>query len=80
MWNPCYRRDDPCGRPHKDAKTKREKNIMKDRKSTRLKKYDYSKIGYYFVTICTYNNDNLFGNIIDSAMIFNDLGEIAFKE
>ena len=32
------------------------------RKSIRLKEYDYSQCGYYFVTICTHNRQILFDN------------------
>ena len=34
------------------------------RKPTRLKNYDYSNNGYYFITICTDNRKILFGNIV----------------
>ncbi len=33
--------------------------------------------GWYFVTICTYKNYLLFGNIINGGMDLNDVGEIA---
>lgn len=33
------------------------------RKSIRLKGYDYSKEGMYFITICTQNKENIFGEI-----------------
>ena len=33
------------------------------RKSIRLKKYDYSKEGMYFITICTKNRESILGNI-----------------
>ena len=36
------------------------------RKHTRLKGYDYSQNGYYFITICTYNRKHLFGQIVGS--------------
>lgn len=36
-----------------------------NRKSIRLKGYDYSKIGMYFITICTQNRKHLFGEIIE---------------
>ena len=49
------------------------------RKSIRLKDYDYSQAGYYFVTICLHNRENVFGKIIDGKMILNELGEIAVK-
>lgn len=34
---------------------------LKQRKPTRLKNYDYSENGYYFVTICSKNRENIFG-------------------
>ncbi len=34
------------------------------RKPTRLKEYDYSAPGAYFITICTHNRKNLFSNIV----------------
>ena len=30
---------------------------MVERKQTRLKEYDYSRNGAYFITICTYNRE-----------------------
>lgn len=47
------------------------------RKSIRLKGYDYSKEGLYFVTICTHNRENLFGEIKDGEMFLNEFGKIA---
>lgn len=38
------------------------------RKSIRLKGYDYSQPGYYFVTICLKNRLNYFGNIENDKM------------
>jgi REP element-mobilizing transposase RayT len=52
---------------------------MKSRKSIRLKGYDYSKEGFYFVTISTYKNQYLFGKIINGEMILNTFGEIVKK-
>ena len=34
------------------------------RKPSRLKDYDYSQNGYYFVTVCTQNKAKIFGNIV----------------
>ena len=34
------------------------------RKPTRLKNYDYSTDGYYFITICTKDKEKIFGNIV----------------
>lgn len=43
------------------------------RKKLRLKNFDYSKNGYYFVTICTKNRENFFGEIIDGKMFLNEI-------
>ena len=37
---------------------------LPQRKPTRLRNYDYSQAGYYFITICTHNRKNLLSNII----------------
>ena len=39
-------------------------NEMPRRKSTRLKGYDYSSVGAYFVTLCTHNRKCLFSTIV----------------
>jgi len=49
------------------------------RRSIRLKNYDYSQPGAYFITICTHNRECLFGDIVDGEMILNEYGEIAKK-
>lgn len=36
--------------------------------STRLKNYDYSSDGAYFITICTKNRQHFFGEIIDNRL------------
>jgi len=51
-----------------------------NRHSTRLKGYDDSKPGYYFVTICVNNRYHLFGKIIKKKMILNKFGKIAERE
>ena len=38
------------------------------RRSIRLKGYDYSQAGLYFVTICTQNRQCLFGNIVGADL------------
>ncbi len=47
------------------------------RKSIRLKGYDYSQAGLYFITICVQDRKCLFGKIVDDEMILNDAGKIA---
>ena len=49
------------------------------RRSIRLKGYDYSQAGLYFVTICTQNRECLFGNVENKKMILNDAGKIIEK-
>ena len=49
------------------------------RKSIRLKDYDYSEPGDYFVTICTQDKKCLFGKIIDCEMRSNDVGKMVEK-
>ena len=44
------------------------------RRSIRLKRYDYSRSGAYFVSICIQNRECLFGDIVDGAMVLNDAG------
>lgn len=47
---------------------------MKTRKNIRLKEYDYTKKGYYFITLCSKNMQNLFGELKDFKMQYNDYG------
>lgn len=49
------------------------------RKSIRLKGYDYSQAGLYFITICCQNKVHLFGNVINEQMILNDAGKMIEK-
>jgi REP element-mobilizing transposase RayT len=50
---------------------------MEERKLNRLKDCDYSKSGYYFVTVCTRNREEWFGKIENGEMHLNTFGEIA---
>jgi putative transposase len=50
------------------------------RHSPRLKTYDYSSSGAYFITLCTLNRECMFGGIIDDRMLLNANGEIVLKE
>lgn len=43
-------------------------NELHKRKQIRLKNYDYSQNGYYFITICTHNRQNLFGEIVGATL------------
>ena len=46
----------------------------KKRNSIRLKEFDYSAEGAYFVTICVQDQKCIFGKIIDGRMELNDVG------
>ena len=46
------------------------------RRSIRLKGYDYTQPGAYFVTICTHHRLPLFGRVADGNMVVNAYGEI----
>lgn len=50
------------------------------RRSIRLKGYNYSQPGWYFVTICTKNREMLFGEIVDGKTILNEWGMISETE
>jgi len=50
-----------------------------NRRSIRLKDYDYSQAGAYFVTICTKDKECLFGNIIEGKMQCNNYAERAVE-
>lgn len=46
------------------------------RRSIRLRGYDYSQSGAYFLTICTQNREHLFGDIFNGNMQLNDAGQM----
>ena len=49
------------------------------RQSIRLKEYDYSQEGLYFVTICVQKYACLFGQITEGKMCLSEIGEITGK-
>lgn len=50
---------------------------LPERKHHRLKNYDYSSNGEYFITICTYKKLHIFGVIEDGIMKYSPYGKIA---
>lgn len=48
--------------------------------SIRLKNWDYSNNGYYFVTICTKEKECFLGTIINNKMILSEMGKIINNE
>lgn len=50
---------------------------MIKRKQVQLKGYDYSESGYYFVTVCTQNRKEWFGQVQNGIMHLNEFGKFA---
>jgi hypothetical protein len=50
------------------------------RRSIRLRGYDYSQVGAYFVTVCVQGRECLFGDVLDGQMRLNNLGNIIRDE
>jgi REP element-mobilizing transposase RayT len=53
---------------------------LPNRRSVRLKHFDYRSSMAYFVTICAHEKQCIFGEIIDGMMLKNPLGEIVEEE
>ena len=60
-----------------------ERNKLKNnnfrRKNPRLKNYDYTLSGYYFITLCTKDKINYFGEIRDEKIKLNNLGKFVYN-
>lgn len=52
---------------------------LPNRKQNRLKNYDYNQSGAYFITICTHNKANIFGEIINDTLHLTEFGLIVEK-
>ncbi len=50
------------------------------RRSIRLRDYDYCSTGAYFVTICAFQRECLFGEVVNGEMQVNPFGEIVREE
>ena len=50
---------------------------LPNRRSIRMRGYDYASEGAYFLTICTDEMRHLFGRVQNSVMVTNTLGDIA---
>ncbi len=50
------------------------------RRSIRLKGYDYTQPGAYFVTFCTYQRDEILGEVLHGEMKLSALGRIVREE
>ena len=76
--------DQPLGRHQVPAQTEAHPYIFPmpydpeqhHRRSIRLRGYDYSSPGYYFVTVCTQQQRSLYGAVVDAQMQLNDPGRM----
>ncbi|MFH1023991.1 MAG: transposase [Planctomycetota bacterium] len=48
--------------------------VAHDRRSIRLKGYDYAQAGAYFMTVCAHERRCVFGDVVDGEMRLNDAG------
>jgi REP element-mobilizing transposase RayT len=46
------------------------------RRSIRLKGYDYASPGAYFVTMCSYEKECIFGEVADGSVRLNEIGKL----
>ncbi len=54
-------------------------SVLPNRQSIRMKGWDYTSAGCYFVTINTHKNRALFGVIVNGRMVLNEAGRVAEK-
>ncbi len=52
---------------------------MYDRKSVRLKGFDYNRRGWYFITLCSHKRKNIFGKVDEDGLVLFDLGKLVKK-
>lgn len=55
------------------------KSKFPERKRLRHKDFDYSNPGYYFITICSEDKEEIFGRIEKGKMILSESGRIVYK-
>ena len=53
---------------------------MKNRKNNRLEEFDYSQVGYYFLTTCCKYRTHWFGEIRNGKIFLNQAGKIAQQQ
>lgn len=64
----------PVNRKDIDAMT--EYSNIVSRKNIRLKNWDYSEDGVYFITVCTKQKQNILGDIRNEELVLSGLGKI----
>jgi hypothetical protein len=56
-----------------------EEPLHPGHRSIRLRGYDYTPEGLYFITICSHEKHCIFGNIVDAQAILSPLGRIVHE-
>ncbi|OGY45945.1 MAG: hypothetical protein A3J62_01455 [Candidatus Buchananbacteria bacterium RIFCSPHIGHO2_02_FULL_38_8] len=54
--------------------------LSRDRKLNRLRDFNYSDFGYYFVTVCTKDRVCYFGDVRGEEMVLNIFGQIVKQQ
>jgi len=54
--------------------------MIQNRRSIRIKGYNYSQKGIYFITLCCQDKEHFFGEILNDKMILNEFGKIIKEE
>jgi REP element-mobilizing transposase RayT len=49
---------------------------VQHRRSIRLRRYDYSRPGLYFVTVCKHQKENLLGEVVEDEVKLNEAGRL----
>ena len=57
-----------------------EGDSLHHRRSIRLRGYDYTHVGAYFVTICAYRRLHLFGEVTSGEISLSAFGAIVEEE
>jgi REP element-mobilizing transposase RayT len=63
--------------PHDPQGASKPFNPVRGRRSIRLKGYDYSQPGAYFVTLCVRKGECTLGDVSNGEVVLSDLGQIA---
>ncbi len=50
------------------------------RRSIRLKDYDYARAGAYFITLCSFQRECLFGEVVGGEMALSEFGAVLLEE
>ena len=76
MWVPSSLPSSPARAPQTAKANMSYDPSIHHRRSIRLKGYDYSAIGSYFITICVQERQCVFGEVLNQVMHLNDAGRM----